>query len=161
MKHLLAIAILFVVLVSTEAQYSDQVLKAFEQSYSLEKAGDFEQSAAVLQNIYQRDSYEFNLRLGWLYFNEGCFEDSKTHYKRALALMPYSEEARFGIVLPMAANGEWDEIIKIYSQILENSPGNTVALYRLGSIHYERKTGRRQHAIFKRWWIYIPSITMA
>ena len=120
-------------------QYSDAVLRAFEQSYVLEKGGDFRKSAEVLKSVYQEDSYEFNLRLGWLHYNTGQFEDSKNFYRKAVNLLPYSEEAKFGLVLPLSARGEWNEVIRIYNQILLNNPGNTVVLYRLGLIYYERK----------------------
>jgi len=138
MKYLLAFIILVCNLFAT-AQYSEKVLKTFEQSYALEKAGDFRKAISLLKEIYQDDSYEINLRLGWLYYNAGLFEDSKVHYRKALAILPYSEEAKFGVILPLAARGEWDEVIRYYNQILANYPANTVALYRLGLIYYNRK----------------------
>ncbi len=138
MKYLLAFIILVCNLFAT-AQYSEKVLKTFEQSYALEKAGDFRKAISLLKEIYQDDSYEINLRLGWLYYNAGLFEDSKVHYRKALAILPYSEEAKFGVILPLAARGEWDEVIRYYNQILANNPANTVALYRLGLIYYNRK----------------------
>jgi tetratricopeptide (TPR) repeat protein len=121
------------------AQYGDAAMKAFEQSYALEKAGDFRKASALLREVYQEDSYEFNLRLGWLNYQAGMFDESKIYYRRAQNLLPYSEEARFGLILPLAARGEWNEVITLYNQILANNPGNTIALYRLGLIHYERK----------------------
>ena len=122
-----------------KAQYSEKVLQTFEQSYVLEKANDFRKSAKVLKDIYIADSYEFNLRLGWLQYNAGLFDESKEYYQKAMSLMPYSEEAKFGLILPLAARGEWDEIAKLYNQILTNNPGNTRALYNLGLIHYNQK----------------------
>ena len=74
-----------------------------------------------------------------LYYNAGLFDDSKSHYRKALTVLPYSEEAKFGIILPLAARAEWDEVIRYYNQILANSPRNTIALYRLGLIYYNRK----------------------
>lgn len=122
-----------------KAQYSEKVLKTFEQSYALEKANDFRKSVKILKDIYIADSYEFNLRLGWLQYNAGLFDESKEYYQKAITLMPYSEEAKFGLVLPLAARGEWEEVAKLYSHILTNNPGNTSALYNLGLIHYNRK----------------------
>lgn len=138
MKYLMIIFFLGFSLLSN-AQYSERVLKTFEQSYALEKAGDFRKAITQLREVYQEDSYEINLRLGWLYYNAGLFDDSKAHYRKALTILPYSEEAKFGIILPLAARAEWDEVIRYYNQILANSPGNTIALYRLGMIYYNRK----------------------
>ena len=61
------------------------------------------------------------------------------YFSTAQKLKPYSEEARFGLILPKAALGKWDDVIQIYDNILEISPQNTVALYRLGLIYYGRK----------------------
>lgn len=137
-RYILAILMMGFGLFSS-AQYSDRVLKTFEQTYALEKTGDFKKAINLLKEVYQEDSYEINLRLGWLNYNAGLFDDSKVNYRKALAVLPYSEEAKFGIILPLAARGEWDEVIRYYNQILANNPGNTVALYRLGLIYYNRK----------------------
>lgn len=122
-----------------QGQYSDAVLKAFESSYTAEKGGDFKKAASLLKNGYQENSYEFNLRLGWLTYNAGEFAESERYYRKALEILPYSEEARHGLILPLTALGKWKEVIAIYEKILENSPGSTVALYRLGMVHYNRK----------------------
>jgi len=125
--------------ITSRAQYSDAVLKAFENSYIQEKSGDFRKAASQIREVYQENSYEINLRLGWLYYNAGLFDESKLYYRRSLSVLPYSEEARFGVILPLSARGEWDEVIKIYNQILSNNPGNTRALYHLGMVYYNRK----------------------
>jgi tetratricopeptide (TPR) repeat protein len=138
MRYLLALIFLSLSL-HAHTQDSDKVLKTFEQSYGLEKSGDFRKAITLLKDVYQEDSYEINLRLGWLYYNAGLFDESKAHYRKALTILPYSEEAKFGVILPLAARGEWDEVMKYYHQILINNPGNTVALYRLGLIYYNRK----------------------
>jgi tetratricopeptide (TPR) repeat protein len=139
MKKLVPIILFWFALFSADAQYSGQILKIFEQSYVLEKAGDFRKAANIIKEVYQDDSYEMNLRLGWLNYNAGLFEESKAFYRKALLVLPYSEEAKFGIILPLAARGEWDEVIGFYNQILANNHGNTVALYRLGLVYYGRK----------------------
>jgi tetratricopeptide (TPR) repeat protein len=131
-------------------QYSNQVLKAFENSYIAEKENDFSTAAAVLKKNYLEDSYEFNLRLGWLSFKMKQFDESKTYYRKALNLLPYSEEAKFGLILPLAAKSDWNEVIRIYDQILENNPGNSVALYRLGLVYYERKEWPRALKCFQK-----------
>ncbi len=155
MKICLSVLLLLVVMV-TKGQYNDAVLQAFAQSYSFEKENNFLQSAAVLKKAYQEDSYEFNLRLGWLSYNLKNYEESKVYYKMALSLLPYSEEARFGLVLPLAANKEWNEVTKIYTQILENNPGNTVALYRLGLLCYERKDWAQAYRLFQKVVDFYP-----
>jgi tetratricopeptide (TPR) repeat protein len=114
-------------------------VNAFKQSYVHEKNGDFKKAVDELKKVYDENSYEINLRLGWLNYQAGVFTESVSHYQKAVNLMPYSEEAKFGLILPKAATGKWDEVTAIYQKILANSPNNTVANYRLGLIYYGKK----------------------
>lgn len=128
----------------------EQFEAAFAESYSLEKNGDFQAAAEPLKKVYDKSSYEINLRLGWLHYNAGLFDESVTYYSRAQQLKPYSEEARFGLILPKAALGKWDEVIQLYDKILEINPNNTVALYRLGLVYYGRKNYDKAQPLFKK-----------
>ena len=121
------------------AQDYAQWQSAFEKSYALEKNKDFRGAIDVLTDYYTENSYDFNIRFGWLYYNLGDFPKSKSYYKKAMKLLPYSLEAKFGYVLPLAGLGEWDEIIAIYKSMLALDPKNTIVNYRLGAIYYERK----------------------
>ncbi len=131
-------------------QYGENVLKAFEGSYTAEKRGDFKKAVSFLKNGYQENSYEYNLRLGWLTYKSGLFDDSKKYYCKALEILPYSEEARHGLILPLTARGELNEVIAVYEQILVNNPGSTVTLYRLGMVHYNRKEWSRAIKHFQK-----------
>ena len=136
---------------STSSQTNQQVLEtAFYKSYELEKKGDFATATQPLKKIYNESSYEINLRLGWLQYNAGLFEESIIFYSKAQELKPYSEEARFGLILPKAALGRWDEVISLYDKILEINPNNTVALYRLGLVYYGRKNYDKAYPLFKK-----------
>ena len=75
----------------------------------------------AMKKVYDESSYEMNLRLGWLNYNAGLFDESVIFYSRAQKLKPYSEEARFGLILPLAALGKWNDVIKTYDEILARS----------------------------------------
>ncbi len=136
---------------SAGAQVSQVALEAaFNKSYQLEKTGDFSAAADVLKKVFDESSYELNLRLGWLNYNAGLFDESIIFYSNAQKLMPYSEEARFGLILPKAALGRWNEVIELYNKILEISPNNSVALNRLGLIYYGRKDYNKAQPLFKK-----------
>ena len=137
-------------MVSTGVFAQTVVINAFKKSYALEKKGEFKKAAEEMKKVYDADSYEINLRLGWLDYQAGLFTESATYYKRAIDLMPYSEEAKFGIVYPKSALGKWDEIINIYKQILENNPNNTTANYRLGLIYYGQKNYTEAYKYFNK-----------
>ncbi|MDP2889574.1 MAG: tetratricopeptide repeat protein [Bacteroidota bacterium] len=123
---------------------------AFSKSYVFEKNSDFSASMDALKKVYDESSYEMNLRLGWLNYNAGLFDESVIFYGRAQQLKSYSEEARFGLILPLAALGKWNDVIKTYEEILAVSPNNTVALYRLGLVYYGRKDYNKANTLFKK-----------
>ncbi len=136
---------------AASSQVSQDVLQtAFSKSYVTEKNGDFAASMDPLKKVYDESSYELNLRLGWLNYNAGLFDEAIIFYGRAQKLKPYSEEARFGLILPLAALGKWNDVIKIYDAILETSPNNSVALYRLGLVYYGRKDYNKANTLFKK-----------
>ena len=112
--------------------------EAFSKSYQLEAQGDFKLAANEIKVLYKEESYEINLRLGWLNYMAGNFNESIAFYKKAMELMPYADETKFGYIFPLSALGRWDEVIEMYKMILENSPHNTKAMYYLGTIYYNR-----------------------
>lgn len=127
---------------SSYAQDQDKLVKAFETSYAAENKGEYPQAIQALLNVYRPDSYELNLRLGWLYYMSGRFTDALPYYQKSIELMPVSIEAKLGYVLPAAALGNWAQVEKQYRDILKIDPMNTLANYRMGLIHY----GRQEYA---------------
>ncbi len=118
------------------AQDFETLRKAFSQSYTLEASGDYEDAIEKLKAVYTDDSYEVNLRLGWLNYLLGNFTESSSYYQRAVALSPYAIEARFGYVYPLSALGNWSIVKQQYEKILQIDPRNTLANYRMGMIFY-------------------------
>ena len=124
--------------------------EAFSRSYGFEKSNNLKASIDELKKVYDENSYEINLRLGWLAYNSGSLDESVRYYGIAQKLMPYSEEAKFGLIMPKAAQGKWDEVTGLYDKILEANPWNTVALYRLGLVYYNRKDFTKAYPLFKK-----------
>ncbi len=120
-------------------QTNKEIINAFKKSYELEATGSYKEASNELKKVYADDSYEINLRLGWLEYNAGMFQESAAYYQSALNLKPYSEEAKFGLINPKVAQGKWNEAIKIYNNILSINSLNTVANYRLGLIYFGQK----------------------
>jgi tetratricopeptide (TPR) repeat protein len=127
-----------------------ELQKAFSNSYELEAQGDFKLAANKIKVLYQENSYEINLRLGWLNYMAGNFNESIAFYNRAMELMPYADETKFGYIFPLSALGRWDEVIEVYKIILENSPHNTKAMYYLGTIYYNRLQFDKALLLFKQ-----------
>jgi len=112
---------------------------AFSKSQAYESRGNFMDAITEMKKIYQEDSYEINLRLGWVTYLAGQFTESSAYYQKAINLKPYAVEAKFGFVNPASALGNWDQVINQYNEILTIDPQNTIANYRMGSIYYGRK----------------------
>jgi tetratricopeptide (TPR) repeat protein len=132
------------------AQDYTKLATAFSDSYVKEKAGKYTEAATVLKTNYDTDSYEINLRLGWLTYLGGQFTESLKYYNRAIELMPYAIEPRLGVVLPASSLGNWDMVVAQYNKILAIDPNNTVTLYRLGLISYDRKDYKQAYQHFEK-----------
>ncbi len=149
-KIRLSIILAVFIFASANTYAQTAVINAFKKSYALEKKGEFKKAAEELKKVYDEKSYEINLRLGWLDYQAGLFTESASYYKKAVELMPYSEEAKFGLIYPKAALGKWDEVISLYNKILANHPNNTTANYRLGLIYYGQKNYTKAYKYFNK-----------
>lgn len=111
---------------------------AFSKSYSFEYETQYAKAIAALEEI-NTDSYQVNLRLGWLHYLNKAYARSEHYYKKAVALEPGSVEARFGMALPLSATGNWNGVLELYLEILKIDANNSIANYRTASIYYNRK----------------------
>ena len=135
-----SIVVLFIIAtIATQAQTTTEVMqKAFLNSYTNETKGDFVAAIKNIKDIYDANSYEMNLRLGWLTYSNTDYSESANYYLKAIQLQPMSEEARMGYIMPLSAVGKWDEILKTYLEILKLNPYNTTVLYYTGLIYYNK-----------------------
>jgi len=113
------------------------LINAFAESYELEEAGQFQAAIEAVEVYYASDSYEINLRLGWLHYLRGDYTQSRSYYKRCIFLEPKAIEPMLGVALPAGAMGNWTEVEKTYKSVLKIDPNNTFAHYRLASLYYE------------------------
>ena len=124
-----------------QVSYGQDFIKkkdAFQKSYIEEAKKEYLKAANSLKAVYDEKSYEINLRLGWLNYLEGNHSESGMYYTRAISLMPYSVEAKLGLIYPLTAIGNMNEVIAQYEKILEIVPNYSIVLYRLGLIYYEK-----------------------
>lgn len=138
LKRILAV-VAIIVAVQGFSQTEKTIQEVFKQSYTFEKNGDYSDGIAALKEIYDEESYEINLRLGWLTYLSGNFTESLPYYRKCVQLRPLSIEARLGIVLPLASVGNWTEVEMHYRKILEVDPANSLVNYRMGLLNYGRE----------------------
>ena len=123
---------------------------AFKSSFSWEFKGNYADAIAALKNVYSEDSYEVNVRLGWLNYLSGSFTEAAAYYRKAIELKPYAIEPKLGLVLPASALGNWDQVTAQYEEILRIDPQNTVASYRMGMIYYGRQEYAKAEKYFEK-----------
>ncbi|MBL7905456.1 MAG: tetratricopeptide repeat protein [Bacteroidales bacterium] len=143
-------AILMVAAIHTKAQDSSSLSTAFSTSYTYENKGEHSKAIESLKKVYDESSYEINLRLGWLNYQLGLFTESIAYYNKAISLMPLSIEARLGFVLPASSQGNWEQVITRYNEILKLDPNHYTVNYRMGMIFYGRKDYQTAFRYFER-----------
>ena len=72
----------------SKAQNETSMQKAFSESYSQEYAKKYSDAISVLTVVYKEDSYEVNLRLGWLTYLNKNYNLSLSYYQKAVSLKP-------------------------------------------------------------------------
>jgi tetratricopeptide (TPR) repeat protein len=138
MKIKIIIATLFIAAcLNLTAQ--ENIENAFEKSYSLEKQGNYNGAINMIKTVYSANSYEMNLRLGYLNYEAGAHAESMNYYARAILLLPNAVEPKIGYVYPASVLGKWDEVLKQYLDILKIDPQNSSVNYKTGLIYYNRK----------------------
>ncbi len=150
MKHLSLIITLLLIAEISFTQDYNKLVTAFKESYAKEKTQQYSEAASILKTLYDEKSYEINLRLGWLTYLQGQFSISIQYYNKAIDLMPYAIEPRLGIVLPASSIGNWDLVINQYNRILSIDPNNTLVLYRMGLISYEKKDYKQAYGYLEK-----------
>lgn len=121
------------------AQTAEQKQKAFKLSYSNEYKGDYAAAIRDLQRVCTADSYECNLRLGWLHYSLKKYQVSMEYYQKAIDLRKYSVEARLGYITPANAAKLLDKAYVKYEEILKIDPYNSLANYWVGVNYYSIK----------------------
>jgi len=139
MKKYIFIFILLIPIQGYCQNISDQVINAFSTSYASESVKDYDKAIKDIKQVYSDKSYEINLRLGWLYYEDKNYDQSILYYKQAIKLKPSSVEAMLGYAYPASAIQKWDELFAMYQKALTIDPNNATVNYRLALMFYYKK----------------------
>lgn len=129
---------IFLIYFSVSAQDFSKTLDAFRNSYIAESAGNYLQAVKELEKSGDK-SYETQLRLGWLHYMNKNFTQSVVAYKAAIARSGQSIEARLGLIYPLTAQENYDEILNTYLSILKIDSNHTKAHYWVAYTYFYRK----------------------
>lgn len=133
---------------NAEMQAQTKVKTAFETSYAQENNSQFAKAIETMNSVYDENSYEIVVRLGWLNYLNGDHNKSITFYQKAIMLHPNSIEARIGLVNPASTLLKWDDVLTQYEAIITIDPHNTYAHYWAGVIYYNRKNYEKAMSYF-------------
>lgn len=134
----LFISAIFIFLgITVTSRTGDDKVKSFNESIRFENEGKYEQAISTLTKIYSanKEDHLINIRLGWLYYQKKDYTKSKEYYRNSIKLNTASIEAKLGLTLPLSALNEWDEIKKLYLDIINLDSKNYTANLRLGQIY--------------------------
>jgi len=134
----------------TDGGPDSDLQKAFKESYQYEAKEQYSSAIDVLKSVYEASSYEINVRLGWLNYLAKRYNESIMYYQIATDILPYSIEAKFGIVNPLAAQEKWDKVAEQYVVILNIDSQNTLANYRLGLYYYYKANYTNAYKHFEK-----------
>lgn len=143
---------ILLMLLSVQVSYAQEktaLQSSFIESFTLESSQSYSKAAEALMKQYSSESYEVNLRLGWLYYKASDYKKSDQYYAVAMELMPYAVEAKLGATLPKSELNEWDAVLQLYQEILTIDKKNNIALYNAGLIYYNRASFGEAYELFK------------
>ena len=138
-----------------------EIAKAYKESYLYEKIGDYKNAIRVLIPIYKvyPNSYTINLRLGWLYYLWGKYDNSIFHYKKADKAIPTSVESKLGLSLPLMAQEKWGDTEEVLYRVLKLDYYNYYGNLRLCiALEKEKKYDQQKAIALKMLRIYPTSV---
>ncbi len=154
----------FIILTSVSLTFAlsyQDIKKAYEKSYMYEKIGDYKDAIRVLMPIYKAypNGYTINLRLGWLYYLWGKYDNSEFHYRQALKAIPHSIEAKLGLSLPLMAQSRWKDVESLMFSVIYIDYYNYYANLRLCKALEEQKKYKQELQIAEKMtYIYPTSV---
>ena len=132
------------------AQNEAAMQNAFSESYTQEYNKKYTEAISVLSKFNIEGSYELNVRIGWLEYLNKNYTQSQINYQNAIALKPYSIEAKLGLAKDFAALENWNKLLQVYEDVLKIDPQNYSANYWAGVIYYNRKSYETASKLFEK-----------
>lgn len=144
MKKMMLVAVSAILLGGAALKVFAQEMNAqdaFSISYAAEYKKDIPGAIKPLKAIEAAEggNYLLQLRLGWLLYVSGLYNESAEYYKKAAKLEPNAAEPLVGQANSLVAGGKNEDAILVYKNILTIDPTNYTALSRLAWISYSKK----------------------
>ena len=140
MKKIIITVTFLLVSIIINAQ-KDELLIAFENSYTNEHNQELNKALENLEDVYENyeTNYELNLRLGWLSYLTENNNDSEKYYSTAMKLKPLALDAIYGHILPLLQQEKYNDVISLAEKALTVAPNDSRAEYYIGLANYYKK----------------------
>ena len=131
-----------------------EVQKLWMSSYAAEAEKDYEGAIAAIKKLIILADVGKNcfvqMRLGWLHYLDGDFEEGAAAYRRSAALAPGAITPRIGLLNCYQALNRIDESLETANSILKIDPLNYRAHKTLGDLYYVREDYARASSHYLR-----------
>jgi tetratricopeptide (TPR) repeat protein len=93
---------------------------AYRRSLEHERTQDYQNAIRSLAPVYEAypGGYTVNLRMGWLFYLNGNYNNAGAHYDVATTAAPAALEPKLGHLLPLLAQGRWAEAEGLAYQVV-------------------------------------------
>lgn len=87
------------------------IKEAYHSSFEYERAEAYQDAIRALAPVYETypNGYTVNLRMGWLFYLNGNYNNAVSHYDVARSAAPAALEPKLGQLLPLLAQGRWSD----------------------------------------------------
>jgi tetratricopeptide (TPR) repeat protein len=84
---------------------------SYHRSFDYERTQAYQDAIRALAPVYEAypNGYTVNLRMGWLFYLNGNYNNAVAHYEVARSAAPFAIEPKLGQLLPLLAQGRWSE----------------------------------------------------
>ena len=102
----------------------DSYEAALARSYELERSQRPEQAARLLEPLQSQypEDYALWLRLGWLWYGAGRYEQAEGCYRQAAGLSGGSPEARLGVGWSLLEQGRASQARAVFEELVAEAP---------------------------------------
>lgn len=93
---------------------------AYQRSFDHERTESYQDAIRALAPVYEAypNGYTVNLRMGWLFYLNGNYNNAVAHYDVAIAAAPAALEPKLGKMLPLLAQGRWSDVENVAYQVV-------------------------------------------
>jgi len=130
---------------------------SYHRSFDMERAERYQDAIRALAPVYEAypNGYTVNLRMGWLFYLNGNYNNAVAHYEVANTAAPLAMEPKLGRLLPLLAQGRWAEAETVAYQIVSVDHYNYYGNLRLIiALREQKKLGPAYQIALKMVGVY-------